>query len=226
MDYALPRASDFPLFELCATGIATVDDAGAVTGVSSGEAQISATFENRTGAATVTVQARPPVQQWRGLTIAAENRCCAMRGQLRSGSSSWRASSGCLRERAKSYVQDAETVGFSDDLQRSNARCSMIDWTTGHGPHRDHCLGSVERRVESDFPGVDLVVQASQFEFKLREVLRRHRMQPFETGGPLDAAHRGTHRIRKVGLRQYPRPRRRTAPPVPIRALAIRIGSM
>ena len=33
MDYALPRASDFPLFELCATGIATVDDAGAVTGV-------------------------------------------------------------------------------------------------------------------------------------------------------------------------------------------------
>ena len=66
---------------------------------------------------------------------------------------------GLLRERAKSYVQDAETVGFSDDLQRSNARCSMIDWTTGHGPHRDHCLGSVERRVESDLAGVDLVEQ-------------------------------------------------------------------
>ena len=108
MDYALPRASDFPLFELCATGIATVDDVGAVTGVSGGEAQISATFENRTGSGTITVQARPPVQQWRGLTIAAENRCCAMRGQLRSGSSSWRAISGCLRERAKSYVQHAE----------------------------------------------------------------------------------------------------------------------
>ena len=102
----------------------------------------------------------------------------------------------------------------------------MIDWTTGHGPHRDQCLGSVERRAEFDGAGLDLVVQASQGGFKLREVLRRHRMQPFETGGPLDAAHRGTRRIREFGLRQHPRPRRRTAPPVPIRALAIRIGCM
>ena len=102
----------------------------------------------------------------------------------------------------------------------------MIDWTTGHGPHRDHCLGSVERRVESDLAGGGLVPQALQFEFKLREVLRRHRKPPFETGGPLDAAHRGTRRIRTFGLRVVPRPRRRTAPPVPIRALAIRIGCM
>ena len=102
----------------------------------------------------------------------------------------------------------------------------MIDWTTGHGPQRDQCLGSVERRAEFDGAGQDLIVQASQVWFKLREVLRRHRMKPLETGDPLDAAHRGTHRMRDFGLRQYPRPRRRTAPPVPIRALAIRIGCM
>ena len=109
MDYALPRASDFPLFELCATGIATVDDVGAVTGVSGGEAQISATFENRTGSGTITVQARPPVQQWRGLTIAAENRLLLHAWPVPERFIELAgASSGCLRERAKSYVQHAE----------------------------------------------------------------------------------------------------------------------
>ena len=102
----------------------------------------------------------------------------------------------------------------------------MIDWTTGHGRHRDHCLGSVERRVESDGAGCDLLVQASQCEFKLRGVLPRRRNQPFETGGPLDAAHRGTRKNRDFGLRRYLRRRMRTAPPVPIRALAIRVGCM
>jgi hypothetical protein len=101
----------------------------------------------------------------------------------------------------------------------------MIDWTTGQGRHRDHCLGSVERRVESDGAGFDLGVQASQPEFKLRG-LRRRRNQPCETGGPLEGAHRDIRSNRAFGLRRYLRPRKRSAPPVPIRALAIRFGRM
>ena len=100
----------------------------------------------------------------------------------------------------------------------------MIDWTTGHGRHRDHCLGSVERRVESDGAGFDPGVQAAQLEFKLRGLRRCN--QPFETGGPLHGAHRDIRRSRHGGLRRYLRPRKRSAPPVPIRALAIRFGCM
>ena len=88
----------------------------------------------------------------------------------------------------------------------------MIDWTTGHGRHRDHCLGSVERRVESDGAGFDPGVQAAQLEFKLRGLRRCN--QPFETGGPLHARRRSRH----GGLRTSADPDTRAGDPLWLQA--------
>ena len=119
---------------------------------------------------------------------------------------------------------DSETT-----LSGQTLAVSPIDWITGHELHRDHCLGSVERRAEVDGAGADLVAQASQFGFKLRKALRHHRMQPMETGGPLDAAHRDLQQFRGFGLRSrkaLPVLSLALALPSPIRTLAISIRSM
>ena len=150
MDYALPRASNFPLFDLCATGIATVDDAGAVIGVSGGEAQISATFENRTGSATVTVQTRPPVQQWRGLTIAAENRC----SPYSAGSGTYRL----LAHLPPDVQADPRPGGLDDDRRGDLHRQPPTAWVSNarlveHGRDCRRSAARIKRKRPCDCSG-------------------------------------------------------------------------